>query len=292
MSHLPSQLFAETRCGSYTSSLVFNEIVEKDVMQHNAAALLATEAMGALIEDRGTSRPISILDLACGVSTTPIRIIQNFPNHLFSYCGIENDPKQIALVQKVQHPPNIVSNTIIEGNAWLLEDTAIPCHPFDFVFSGLNFHHGTPEEIEHVLLSLRAFLQPQARLVIHDFFRPYLHCYLRRPEKSPLDGTSLTLVPKEKLRSSTTIASRDWHKDEPDWRITHLVELAKKLKACGITADSINYLLREIYEKDFPLSFDEMCDVLRNCGYEPVLPLQRSELTLYHTLTAKWRGNN
>lgn len=256
------------------SSGEFDLALDTNLMAHREAIQCGVGIMRKTIEARQQDgRPIRVLDLACGKPTTAFSIISGFPRTTFEYVGIDVNPHQAEVAKaSASIPSNLIGAQVLLGNAWEIEDHSFS-GKFDFVLSGLNFHHGTPEEIYYVLLSLKNYLEPQGHIMIHDFFRPEGFPYLRRPKTSPLDGSLLLdIVDPNHLRIKNVPqlqipGTQEFSMDADDWRVHYLEALIGYLVARGFKRDKFQILLDRIYERDFPLTIVEMRKLIELAGF-------------------------
>ena len=159
---------------------------------------------------------------------------------------------------------------IIEGNAWDLQ----PLHlagGYRLVFSGMNLHHGTPEEISYLASQLRTLMQPDGLFFSHDVYRPDNLPYRRRPTLNPEDaGEVMALVEPGRLAEVQLPAYRiceDRGSGDPVWRRDYIERMRRMLIDRGGGEAGVDSTTRHMRQRDFPLSVDEFRSIFERLGY-------------------------
>lgn len=242
----------------------YTPVVTKNTSMHHEAM----EALGKLTDSYfNREAPIRFLDIACGGQpVTPHFLIRN-THSSFKYTGVDIDPNQIQAAQAYLFEDCKISTRFLVGDGWNLgEIPELVEDRFDIVFTGLNLHHGTPEEIYYALLSIKQKMLPGALLLIHDEFRPSEETYFRRPEHGP-SGRSLQLVDHQRLAS---VSSLEIPESIIDWRNPFLTTYRENLERVGITGEIAQKVIDHISEYDYALSLDEMTAILKKLGFQVI----------------------
>lgn len=267
-------------------------VLESNLLLHEEVSVAGSSYVAKWLENRTDSCPIRILDLACGAVPLSIcKILADFPACSFKYVGVDINPDQVeSLRRDFRFPANITGATIIEGNAWDLASLALEDR-FDIVFSGMNLHHGTPEEIGCLFLQIKEKLRPGGIFLNHDSCRPARHPYLRRPFADKNDSSQLSaMVPAGTLaRFSLEKFSFRESDGEPDWRLEFIELYVGALRKIGADEKLIEITTEHVLNRDYPLSLPEIIVVAKTAGFRlDVLPLAAQDQPLkdYHYLVA------
>ncbi len=243
-------------------------IVTTNALTHQHAIETGTAILGDLLKSIESDRLIRVLDLACGGEPITIsEIIGSFPERRFDYLGIDINPDQVALAEtEFGFADNVVRKMFVEANAWGLDGVANG--KYDPVFSGLNFHHATPEELYFLAEQLRERLTKNAIILNHDLYRPNAFGYLRRPDVNPLDpGESFRLVEPEALAKKPIPVfgfeemTEEWREDLIHRYHQHFIEL--HADPCGLEQNRAH-----MWARDFPVSTDELRVVFDKAGFK------------------------
>lgn len=251
----------------------YSEVVTRNTSTHREAVNAALQAFESWIRAQDVSRPIRLLDLACGEAPVlPNELARRFPDLIFDYEGIDISPLQIKRAQHVfKFPGNVRTSQFTLADAWDLRHWAEGSH--DVVFTGLNLHHGTPEELAFAFDGVRRVLKPGGLLLIHDEFRPaewegQRLSYLRRPDL--FEGKSLKMVKDELLseqqRRRGQIVSLSGE-ESADWRIEFVRRYGLNMTAAGISDSAQAFVEQHILSNDYPVSLPEMLALMRQSGF-------------------------
>ncbi|MBI4667663.1 MAG: class I SAM-dependent methyltransferase [Elusimicrobia bacterium] len=264
----------------------YSFIVKNNVVGHREAIAIVSQSVVKWLSPEQQS-PIRVLDLACGGEPLTIScIMSRFNKIFFDYTGIDINPDQVAMAQRYNgYPANVRNITILQGNAWQLADLKLD-RIYDLIYSGLNFHHATPEELLFLGKSLRPLLAPKGIVINHDIYRPQAVSYLRRPGHNPNNKDDVyTLVPPEVLSgidlSELGIAEHAFGAQPYDWRQDFLKiykVLLDKLKA---DQKGVQDILAHMACRDFPVSTDELCRIWSLVGLE-------TEICDFHKTNHPW----
>lgn len=267
----------------------YQQTVEGNVLLHQEAAAVGSAIVAEWLPKRGTRVPIRVLDLACGGKPVIIAaIMAAFPTHQFAYTGVDLNRDQLDRIRGFAFPPNVQAE-ILEGDVWSLDTLPFDA-PFDLVFIGLNTHHAVPEELSFAAQHIARHLRPDGLFLNHDLFRPERFAYLRRPDVSPTDPSKhLRAIPVEKLRDIRIPIEES----RQEWREEFLRLDAACLRTVGIHEAAIDITLAHIRERDFPVSTEEMTNILRQAGFRVVVhDYQRTDHPLrdYLALVAAYQS--
>ena len=279
----------------------YDVMLRVNLLLHDEAATLVTRRLEALSRRRPDDHVIEILDLACGVPLTIVDAVENLPDRRFGYTGVDIHPDQVRKARELPMPGNVVASRIINGSAWDLTHLANPARrtqsmrrtrqpgtsdrhaqlkraghgalptTYDFVFVGMNLHHGTPEEIWLLATQLRSLLAPDGCLTNHDCYRPEGVAYVRRPATTLEDGkrAPLHMVNPQVLAEA---APPSFHFEEaiearPAWRADLIDRLLDGYLSAGGDEAGAEVTASHSWARDFPLSVTEMRTVLEAAGY-------------------------
>jgi SAM-dependent methyltransferase len=250
-------------------------LLDSNVLLHYQAETRALSALKRFLAPSEPGEVIHVLDLACGAAPVSIsRALQGLPHQSFHYTGIDINPDQVERARGSFHfPRNVRQADLHEGNVWDLStlDIAQPVH---VVFSGMNLHHGTPEEIAYLAMELRALLGLGGIFISHDVFRPDATRYRRRPDVNPnnptesfrqLDEATLQEAHLQPLRFAL-----DTGPEEPAWREDYLSRMHAALLARGGDPDGSDQAVQHMRERDYPISLTEFRHIFESAGFEVV----------------------
>ena len=164
---------------TFTKNGCYTFVLESNLLLHKQVADRARKFLSGWLLDKPADKPVRLLDLACGGAPVSISsTIAAFPEHVFHYTGIDINPDQAEAARRFQFPKNVVKIVVLEGNAW--DFSSLPLdEEYDVIFTGLNIHHGSPEEIYCLLLQCKTKLSQDGMFINHDFYRPGNSAYLR-----------------------------------------------------------------------------------------------------------------
>ncbi len=266
---------------------VYYAIVTHNVLMHDEITELGTQIFKTFFENSTFDRPIKVLDLACG--GTPVSVsdmIENVEQAQFSYTGIDINPDQVGCASQLfQFSDNVVHTNFLEANAWDL----LPLNldgPFDIIFTGLNIHHGTPEEIDYLVPQLKTLLSDNGVFINHDWYRPDDEVYVRRPSWNPNDDTeSYRLIAKDKIDAQTKSYEKpsvEFESFHHEWRLQFIDGLTESYR--GHTQDDAgaDTLKSHMLERDFPVSRQDFSDILTSHGlYHKIFNYKNSGLQIW-----------
>jgi len=246
-------------------------VLESNIMLHRHAAARGHKLLSDWCRRNWRNAPIKILDLACG--GTPYSIVRMMGacnQYKFSYTGIDINPDQIEAAKASWFPDNVVETRLIEGNAWDL--SMLPAdEKFDIIFTGMNTHHGTPEEIYCLLLQVKERLAPGGIYINHDLFRPAGTPHLPRPDVNPDDpGESFAMVAHETLAKYHASELASPIKAEPnprDWRERFLTKYKLALQERGAHEEGIREVVEHVSRRDYPISTKDLEAIAEQAGF-------------------------
>lgn len=255
----------------FNRSGFYRFLLETNVLMHREATATASRVLADLASAVGP-RPLRVLDLACG--GWPLSIAEAMaalPGQQFTYVGVDINPDQVESARNLfRFPDAVIEVSILEANAWDLGPLRLEAG-FDLVFSGLNLHHGTPEEIDFLARELWRRLAPHGYFLSHDVYRPERTPYRRRPMVNPLDpGESFVLVPPEKLLAAGVPAAellQDTEAGEPPWREDYIQRMYRLLLQCGADAAGADSTAAHMRQRDYPVSLGELRALLEAHGF-------------------------
>jgi SAM-dependent methyltransferase len=253
----------------FSRSGFYGFLLQTNVLLHREAVDAAVTAFAPVLRDLEGSAPIGVLDLACGGWPVTIStVMEAFPEHHFCYTGVDINPDQVALAASTfAFPENVVETRLVEGNAWDLEALDLDGR-WPLVFSGMNLHHGTHEEIAYLARELWRRLVPGGVFFSHDVFRPDETPY--RPRPGVIDGQSSGLVDPACVAGSASPVdpgTRDHGTGEAPWREDYLARMRAALEAHGGDPSGIQSTLRHMRSRDFPVSTAEFCHLMERAGF-------------------------
>ena len=266
---------------------VYSAIVNHNLLMHREATEMGAQILKTLFEGRPKNKPIKVLDLACGGLPISIaKMMERVGGALFSYTGIDINPDQVALADTFfQFSKNVYRADLMEANAWDLKPLKLRS-PFDIIFTGLNLHHGTPEEIDYLMAQLHDLLDTSGIFLNHDWFRPDMETYVRRPSRNPRDEhESYRLVPQAKIETDTRPygkASRNFNSTNPEWRLTFINGLTDTYREQVNDEQGAGTLKSHMMERDFPVSRQDLADILKAHGFHyEIFNYDNSGLTIW-----------
>jgi hypothetical protein len=248
-------------------------VLESNVMLHDHAAVRGQQLLTDWCKKHSTAgATIRVLDLACGGTPCSIaRMMAGCPQYKFSYTGIDINPDQIEAVRTFQFADNVVETKMLEGNAWDLSMLSSN-EKFDIIFTGMNTHHGTPEEIFCLLLQVKERLTLHGMYINHDLFRPVDEPHCPRPDFNPDNPTeSFAMVPEDVLaryhadKLSSPIEAVN---NPPDWRKAFLDKYVIALRERGAHESGIKEVVEHVSRRDFPISTTDYRFIANHCGFD------------------------
>jgi len=252
----------------FSRSGFYGFLLDSNVLLHREAARAAIEAYRPVLEAAATGAPVPVLDLACGGWPVTIsEVMAAFPTVAFEYTGVDINPDQVALAAgQFPFPDNVVKTRIIEGNAWDLDALGLR-DAYPLVFSGMNLHHGTPEEIWYLGLQLGARLSPGSLFFSHDVYRPDDAPYRQRPKV--VGGERTELVSPERLAAAGVPdlgIVRDSGKSDPSWRADYVQRIYHTLMARGADTAGAESTANHVRSRDYPISTREFRAIMEGLG--------------------------
>lgn len=249
-------------------------VLDSNMMLHNQVAESGSLAIENWLATAPARPVVRLLDLACGGEPVSVhRMMAHFPATNFEYTGVDLNPDQITKAREFKFSENVSKVHLIEGNAWdvseLLRGGQL-AGPFDIVFSGMNLHHGTPEEIYCLLLQLKPLLAPGGLFMNHDFYRPEQSSYLRRPPFNPANPSeSFAMVPVETLCASgkCPVAVAEANAADNDWRLPFVDKYRLSLRHLGAEEQGIDQVMDHVLTRDYPVSLSEMRKLCAAAGF-------------------------
>jgi SAM-dependent methyltransferase len=238
---------------------------------HREAGAAARRVLGALAS-AAPGRALRVLDLACG--GWPLSIAEamgSCTDQRFDYTGVDINPDQVESVRSLfRFPESVTRVRILEGNAWNLRKIGLE-PGFDLVFSGLNLHHGTPEEIAFLARELLRLLAPGGCFLSHDVYRPEAARYRRRPAVNPHNPVeSFRLLAPQQLVAAgipDSLLEVDADPAEPAWRTDYLERMHRLLLERGADADGADSTVAHMRQRDYPVSLSELRGIFEPLGF-------------------------
>jgi SAM-dependent methyltransferase len=266
---------------------VYSAIVHHNLLMHHEATEMGAGILKSLFSGRPKNKPIKVLDLACGglpISITDIMARVGVAD--FSYTGIDINPDQVALAKQFfQFSGNTCQANLLEANAWDLKTIELQA-PFDIIFTGLNLHHGTPEELDYLMAQVFELLDPSGIFLNHDWYRPDTEIYVRRPSCNPRNGNECyRLVPQEKIEADASPygkASMDSDSTNPQWRLIFIDGMTESYRNKTKDDQGAGTLKSHMMERDFPVSRQDLADILKRHGFcYKILDYDQSGLAIW-----------
>jgi SAM-dependent methyltransferase len=254
----------------FSRSGFYGFLLESNVLLHREATRDVIAALESVLDGYDKSQTVPVLDLACGGWPVAIAdVMAAFPDIHFHYTGVDINPDQVAMAaSSFPFPENVTATYLIEGNAWDLDELDLGASYF-LIFSGMNLHHGTPEEINHLGHQIKKRLQPGGRFASHDVYRPDNAEYLPRPML--IDGEAAALVKPDRLvvqHLETSESKRQTGNHEPDWRRDYLERMRYTLLERGADPDGAESTLRHMRSRDYPISTRELQQIMEGIGFD------------------------
>ncbi len=255
----------------FNRSGYYRFLLDVNALLHREAAAAAIAVLEDWTRTVPSDRPLRVLDLACGgLPLTISAVMGAFPDRRFAYTGIDLNPDQVAQAAGFRFPDNVVASRLLEGNAWDLDGLGLE-DGFDLVYSGMNLHHGTPEEIRFLGLQVRSLLTRPGLVLSHDVYRPDATPYRRRPDADPDNPReSWRLVAPERLREAgvgPAALPEDRAAEDPAWRNDYLERMRRTLLARGGDPEGTASTLAHMRERDYPISPRELWGIFADLGY-------------------------
>ena len=243
----------------FSRSGFYGFVLKSNVLLHREATQEAIEAVRPVLAACDKTGPVAILDLACGGWPVAIAdVMAAYPEIAFQYTGVDINPDQVALAASTfPFPDNVIEKRLIEGNAWELDRLDLK-QAYLLIFSGMNIHHGTLQEVAYLGRQLQQLLMPGGCFVSHDVYRPDNTPYLPRP--AIIDGEAASLVNPQNLAMAglhdDPSATQDG-KDEPGWRLDYLDRMQRTLLERGADPAGAESTVDHMRSRDFPISTQE-----------------------------------
>ena len=248
-------------------------VLSCNVLMHREAVKRASEVIGRFLRTRPSKKIVAVLDLACGGTPVTISsVLSNCAPQAFTYTGIDINPDQVEVARSTHaYPKNVTRVHILEGNAWDMGTLALD-GPYDVVFSVMNLHHGTPEEIYYLGQQLRELLSDGGLFISHDVYRPANELYQRRPSANPTNtAESFRLVDEAALSQAKvpTFALPAYvGSSEPVWRSDYFERMRCALIDRGADAAGAEATTHHMRERDYPVSVSELCMIFERLGFK------------------------
>ncbi len=254
----------------FSRSGFYGFLLKSNVLLHREATQDAIIALQPMLTTWERSQPVAVLDLACGGWPVAIaEVMAAFPDVRFHYTGVDINPDQVALAaMSFPFPANVTATRLLEGNAWDLGGLELEPN-YTLIFSGMNLHHGTPEELDFLGRQIQKRLQPGGRFISHDVFRPDNTLYMSRPML--IDGETAALVNPERLaawRTDFAEFSAPKARSEPAWRSDYLERMRRTLLERGADPDGAASTLRHMQSRDYPVSTGEFRHLMEKIGFD------------------------
>lgn len=254
----------------FNRSGYYRFLLDSNSLLHREAAAVAIDALNPLLKERASDEPVRVLDLACGGWPTAIAgVMAAFASRTFEYTGIDINPDQVELAStRFEFPENVNATHILEGNAWDLETAGVE-PGFDLVFSGMNLHHGNPEELLYLAGQIRELLAPGGLFFSHDVYRPDAEPYHRRPDLNPAEpAESFRLVDAARVAELPSMdIAEDETLDEPAWRKDYVRRMDRTLIARGGDPDGTKSTIAHMRQRDYPVSTRDLSRILSHAGF-------------------------
>ncbi len=256
----------------FSRSGYYRFLLDCNALLHREAAAVAIEALTPIFQKRASYDPVKVLDLACGGWPTAIAgVMAAFPERAFAYTGIDINPDQVELAATLfEFPSNVLTVRILEGNAWDLGPLGISSE-YELIFSGMNLHHGNPEELLYLARQLRGLLASDGLLFSHDVYRPDAQPYRPRIDVNPEDASkSFRLIDAGRIAAAGITAfdfAEDTSSGEPSWRLEYLEQMRRTLIARGGDTDGTLSTIAHMRQRDFPVSTRELSEILALAGF-------------------------
>lgn len=256
----------------FNRSGYYRFLLDSNALLHREAADVATQALTPVLSGREHDTPVKVLDLACGGWPTAIaEVMAAFPLRTFEYTGVDINPDQVTLASTLfEFPGNVRAVRILEGNAWDLEPLAFS-DKYDLIFSGMNLHHGNPQELLYLARQLREILTADGLFFSHDVYRPNARTYRRRPDTNPANpAESFRLIDAARIAVAElppVDIAEDAVADEPAWRVDYLERMRRTLIARGGDRDGTASTVEHMRQRDYPVSTQELSRIFSLAGF-------------------------
>ncbi len=255
----------------FSRSGYYRFLLDTNALMHREARAAAFRVLGELTA-AAPDRRLRVLDLACG--GWPLSIAEAMgrcADRRFEYTGVDINPDQVESARALfRFPDSVTEVRILVGNAWDLGPLGLE-PGVDLAFSGLNLHHGTPEEIEFLAWELLRLLAPGGRFLSHDVYRPEADRYRRRPAVNPLDpAESFRLVTPQRLVAagiSDSPLAVDSDPREPAWRDDYLARMHRLLLERGADTAGADSTVAHMRQRDYPISLGEFRGIFEPLGF-------------------------
>ena len=246
-------------------------VLEANIMLHDNVAKYGQAVLSEWLAKAEFVQPIKLLDLACGGYPVSIsRMMGGCPETTFHYTGIDINPDQVEAARKFAYPNNVRHVEVLEGNAWDLDKLEL-ADRFDVIFTGMNLHHGTPEEIHAVFEQCSERLAMGGLFMNHDFYRPPGTPYLRRPQANPRNpAESFEMISRETLASFPMMQKSITTGNESGtaaWKNEFLERYQIALRNKGADDVGIQEVVTHVSGRDYPLSVSEVSDIAKASGF-------------------------
>lgn len=247
-------------------------VLESNLMLHQHVSDQGQQLLIGWLAQNPSDGIVRVLDLACGGSPISIsKMLASCPKQTFHYTGVDINPDQIEIAKQFQFSNNVCRVTVIEGNAWDFSNLTLD-NEYDIIYTGMNIHHGSPEEIYCLLLQCKSKLSKQGMFINHDFYRPANLPYLRRPQVNPCDSSDSFMMIDEETLSKFHLKAFDFSEGElqsiSDWRLKFIEKYMQALRDKGAAEDRIEEMVAHVMSRDFPISFLQMKEIANKAGFE------------------------
>lgn len=254
----------------FSRSGFYGFLLKSNVLLHREATRDTIEAVKPIIKLYGKTQPVAVLDLACGGWPVAIAdVMAAYPEITFHYTGIDINPDQVELAATTfPFPDNVTEKRLLEGNAWEFDRLDLE-QTYPLIFSGMNIHHGTPDEVAYLGLQIKNYLRPGGRFISHDVYRPDNTPYLPRP--AIIDSEAASLVDPQRLSTATLPGlniDRQLVNHEPDWRVDYLQRMRRTLLDRGADPDGAESTVRHMRSRDYPISTRELRHLMEGLGFQ------------------------
>lgn len=255
---------------AFSKNGAYSFILDSNLLLHKQVSSTGRTYLQSWLQAFPKDRVLNILDLACGGEPRSISdMIEPITDRKFKYTGIDINPDQVNSARAFKYASNLVQTTIFEGNAWdfthlKLEDS------YEIIFTGMNLHHGTPEEVYCLLVQCKSKLSAGGIFINHDFYRPASYSYLRRPQKNPKNPDESFAMIDEKVIDSifSRAGSIPFFESGPEWRNDLIKRYVIAMKLKGAPQEGIDEVMEHVLARDFPISLPEMKAIASKAGLE------------------------
>jgi SAM-dependent methyltransferase len=250
-------------------------MLESNLLLHRQVARAGARFLSDWLSLRKSGEPVRVLDLACGGSPVSIAdMFRAFPQQQFQYVGIDVNPDQIIAARAFEFPDNVREKLLLEGNAWdfseIFGDEVEG--KFDFVFSGMNLHHGSHAEIYCLLKQVKEILPDEGLFLNHDLYRPDYAPYESRPQVNPLDEQEvfamIALARLSDLGGEKFSCKTSGSPENEAWKPEFLDRYRQTLVAKGASEAGIAEVLSHVANRDYPISISELQQIVDDLGFK------------------------